>query len=189
MSDSLSVPPLRFPSSSLPRRMSGYDRGATERLFEKVASSYEQLWLECSQLREQMSAFAAEVDRFEEEKRLLASALVEVKQSTAAITEDARQEAEAMLRKARQKADETIARAEQAAHARAERAVSEAKQERGGLEEEIARLRAFAAETHRELSSFLLTALDRHAETLEADPLGAEAQSHRVAARNRPAAL
>ena len=186
MNDSLPVPPLRFPSSSLPRKMSGYDREATERLFEKVASSYERLWLDCSQLREQMSAFAAEVDRFEEERRLLASALVEVKQSTAAIKEDARHEAEAMLRKARQRADETIARAEQEAQARAERAVSEAKRERVRLEEEIARLRAFAAETHRELSSFLLTALDRHAETVDADPLGAGAQSHRVPAGNRP---
>jgi cell division septum initiation protein DivIVA len=189
MSDSLPVPPLRFPSSSLPRRVSGYDREATERLFEKLASSYEQLWLECSQLREQMSAFAAEVERFEEEKRLLASALVEVKESTVAIMEDARQEAEAMLRKARQRADETFARAEQEAQTRAERAVSEAKRERGRLQEEIARLRAFAAETHRELSSFLLTTLDRHAETVDADPLRAEAQSQSVPVGNRPAAV
>src|SRR3989442_15170199 len=108
MNDSLPVPPLRFPSSSLPRKMSGYDREATERLFEKVASSYERLWLDCSQLREQMSAFAAEVDRFVEERRLLASPLVEVKQSTAAFKEDGRHEAVVMLGEARQSAGKTI---------------------------------------------------------------------------------
>jgi cell division septum initiation protein DivIVA len=168
------VPPLQFPSSSLPRKVGGYDRDATVRLFENLASSYERLWLECSELRERLSSLETTVAGFEDEKRLLASAFVEVRESGATLIAEARHDAEAMLSKARKKADAIVAQAEREARGTAARIASEAEADRAQLEAEVARLRGFAGETYRELSSFLLAALERSIEAANGKSPGDE---------------
>ena len=144
--------------------MRGYDRAATERIFQRVASGYEALWLQCSQLQERVRALEEDLARSEEEKRLVTNALVEVRDSAAEVSEAARQEAETMLAKARRRADAIVTNAKREAWESARRIVSERADERARLEAEVARLRAVAGETHRELSSFLHTALERYRE-------------------------
>jgi cell division initiation protein len=172
MGDPLPVPPLRFPSESLPRQTRGYDRAATERIFAKVAASYEALWLQCSQLAERVKALEDQVARSEEEKQLVTNALVEVRDSGTEIAEAARREADAMLAKARRRADEIVADAEREARDSARRIASERESERARLEAEIARLRALAGDTHRELSAILLSALEGFREAANGAPYG-----------------
>jgi cell division septum initiation protein DivIVA len=142
----------------------GYDRETTEDLFQNLAASYERLWLESSELREQLSALDAELAQFEQEKRLLSETFIELRETGATATAEARREAEAMLRKARKRANAIVAAAEREAHARANRILSEVKTERSAVEEESMRLRVLAGETHQKLSSFLLTTLEQCSE-------------------------
>jgi cell division septum initiation protein DivIVA len=165
MGEPLPVPPLQLPWSTLPRKRRGYDRRVTEDLFHKISASYEELWVECSWLREQLDALQQETARALEEKRLIADALADVSRSAAAIREEARREAEAILRKARAKADEIADGVERKARAKAAEIVAEAERERAPIEAEVERLRAFARNTHQELSSFLLGAFRRHPAT------------------------
>jgi cell division septum initiation protein DivIVA len=178
--ESLPVPPLQFPSSSLARKMHGYDRAATESLFAQVAASYEAVWLECARLREkiaemeqQLEAVQTDVDRYEDQKRLLGEAMIDTKRSAAAIQEEARQEAaaikeearreaEALVRDARAEADTMIEKVEPQVQAKAEEILSSAEQERDRLEGEIERLREFSNDTQHELFSFLVAALKWH---------------------------
>jgi cell division septum initiation protein DivIVA len=183
--ESLPVPPLQFPSSSLARKVHGYDRAATESLFGQVASSYEAVWLECARLREkiveleqQLEKVKTEVDRYEDQKRLLGEAMIDTKRSAAAIQEEARQEvaaikeearkeAEAILGEARAKADTIIEKVEPEVQAKAQEILSSAKQERARLEGEIERLREFANDTQHDLFSFLVAALKWHKSSVE----------------------
>jgi cell division septum initiation protein DivIVA len=181
MGPSLPVPPLRFPSSSLGRKAWGYDRDATETLFEQVASSYERLWLAHEQLRQQLTAAETERAGFEEQKRLLAAELAELSRSADALVEEARHDAEEMLRKARERAEEISQHAEREARAHAERMLSETRREQARLEQEVARLRALAADTHDRLSSFLHAALERHSQDGNGGALGDTADEEEAA--------
>ena len=115
MDESLPVPPLQFPSSSLPRRVNGYDRDATEEVFYKVVSSYATLWHEYSQLKgqfsevqEQLGSLEEELARYKEEERLLGAVMIEANRSAAAMKEEARQEAEAIVNEAQSLVDTMV---------------------------------------------------------------------------------
>jgi cell division septum initiation protein DivIVA len=189
MDESLPVPPLQFPSSSLSRKVNGYDRDATEELFNKVASSYERLWLEYSQLKgqasemhEQLGPLLQELTRYKEEERLLGAAMIEANRSAAAMKEEARREAEAIVSEAQSLVDTMVDEAQAQAdkmreeiepevQAKVKQILTTAQEERARLEGEIERLREFSNETHENLSSFLVAALKWHRSNLDGQPI------------------
>ena len=163
-----------FPSSTLKRKMGGgYDRDATEALFEHVASSYEDVSRERAQLDEKCAALQGEIDalrrmigeleteldRYQEDERLLGAALMDAKRSAAAIKDEARHEAETIVKKARARAASIVDKAVPEAQARAREIISGAEIDRARLDEENARIKEFTDATNRELSSFLDAAL------------------------------
>lgn len=180
MDESLPVPPLQFPSSSLPRRVNGYDRDATEEVFYKVVSSYATLWHEYSQLKgqfsevqEQLGSLEEELARYKEEERLLGAVMIEANRSAAAMKEEARQEAEAivneaqslvdtMVDEAQAQADKMMEEVEPEVQAKVKQILASAQEERTRLEGEIERLREFSNDTHETLSSLLVAALKWH---------------------------
>jgi cell division septum initiation protein DivIVA len=153
-----SVPATQFPSSTLARKAFGYDRNATEKLFEQLASSHERLRSENEQLRRELAAVEVQRAGFEEQERLLAAELGELSKSAETLMAEARADAEEVVRKARKRAEEISVQAEREARALRE----QMRREQARLEEEVARLRALAADTHDQLSSFLVAALERH---------------------------
>jgi cell division septum initiation protein DivIVA len=194
MDESLPVPPLQFPSSSLAKKSRGYDREATEDLFDKVASSYEKLWLECSQLREearklqeQIGELQAEAGGYKDQERLLGKAMLDAKRSAAAIEEEALKTAEAIVDEARAEAEQMIEKVEPEAQARAKQIVADAEEERIRLEEEIEHLREFTDDTQRDLSSFLTAALKWHKRSLERGPAMPEAEALEALLESMPA--
>jgi len=189
MDESLPVPPLQFPSSSLPRKVNGYDRDATEEVFNKVASSYERLWLEYSQLKgqasemhEQLGPLLQELTRYKEEERLLGAAVIDANRSAAAMKEEARQEAEAIVSEAQSLVDTMVDEAQAQAdkmreeiepevQAKVKQILTTAQEERARLEGEIERLREFSNDTHENLSALLVAALKWHRSNLDGQPI------------------
>ena len=185
MDESLPVPPLQFPSSSLPRKVNGYDRDATEEVFYKVASSYERLWLEYSQLKgqsvevqEQIGSLQEELARYREEERLLGAVMIEANRSAAARKEEARREAEGivneaqslvdtMVDEAQAQADKMMEEVEPEVQAKVEQMLASAHEERVRLEGEVERLREFSDETRENLSALLVAALKWHRSSLD----------------------
>jgi cell division septum initiation protein DivIVA len=75
------------------------------------------------------------------------------------VKDGARVEAEALVNKAQTNADQIVEDAERKARAMAEKDLSDVREERARVEEEMERLRAFANETQQDLSSLLFAAL------------------------------
>jgi cell division septum initiation protein DivIVA len=183
MDESIPVPPLQFPSS-LPRKVNGYDRDATEEVFNTVAASYERLWLEYTQLKgqssevhEQLGPLREELARYKEEERLLGAAMIEANRSAAAMKEEARREAEAivneaqslvdtMVDEAQAQADKMMEEIEPEVQAKVKQILATAQEERARLQGEIERLREFSNDTHENLSALLVAALKWHRSSL-----------------------
>jgi cell division septum initiation protein DivIVA len=173
--ESLPVPPLQFPS--LPRKVNGYERSATEEVFKKVASSYEELWVECSRLRaqtvelqEQTIRQQEELSRYQNDERLLGAAIIDANRSAAAIKAEAESEAEAILDEAQVQVDKLLEEVEPEIQAKVEQILSSAQAERARLDGEIERLREFSNKTHEELSSFLAAVVEWHRTSLAENP-------------------
>lgn len=156
----LPPPPLQIPYDKLSRRgLGGFDRATTERMFAELAGYYEALWIECEALRERVARLDAEAVSQEDRGRLLGEALIDAKRAAVKIREEARREAELAGRKVRAKGEKAIRKAEREAKVKAAEILADARREQERLQSEIERVQGFAAETHEELSSFLLAAL------------------------------
>ena len=105
----------------------GYQSGATDRLLEEIAASFEDVWRERADLADKVEQLEGDLVRFRELEGLLRSTLVSAESAAGTVKEQARREAELILSEA---------------HAEARRIQREAVSENERLRAESIRLRA-----------------------------------------------
>ncbi len=142
----MTLTPVEIRHVSLGRRPFGYDRGSTEDLLDQIVESYEDVWRERADLREEIERMEGEIARFKELEVLLRNTLVSAERSADDIRSQARREADLILEEARAKARETTVSAET---------------ERERVKAEIRRLKSLESDMRAEYKAFLLRSLDR----------------------------
>lgn len=142
----MTLTPVEIRHVSIGRRPFGYDRASTEELLDRIVESYEGVWRERADLREELERMEAEIARFKELEVLLRNTLVSAERSADDIRTQARREADLILEEARAKARETAVSAET---------------ERERIKAEIRRLKSLESDMRAEYKAFLLRSLDR----------------------------
>lgn len=142
----MTLTPVEIRHVSIGRRPLGYDRRATDELLDQVVESYEGVWRERADLREELERMEGELARFKELEVLLRNTLVSAERSADHIRTQARREADLILEEARAKARETAVSAET---------------ERERVKAEIRRLKSLESDMRAEYKAFLLRSLDR----------------------------
>jgi cell division septum initiation protein DivIVA len=91
--------------------LGGYRRDPTERLFDEIVASFEDVWRERADLADKVEQLQAELVRFRELENLLRTTLVSAEQASEQLRETARREAELILTEAQAEARELQRRA------------------------------------------------------------------------------
>lgn len=142
----MTLTPVEIRHITIGRKPFGYDRGTVDDLLDRIVESYESVWRERADLREEIERTEGEIARFKELEVLLRNTLVSAERSADEIRSQARREADLILEEARAKARETTVSAET---------------ERERIKAEIRRLKAVESEMRSEYKAFLLRSLDR----------------------------
>jgi cell division initiation protein len=142
----MTLTPVEIRHVNIGRRPFGYDRASTEELLDRIVESYEGVWRERADLREELERMEGEIARFKELEVLLRNTLVSAERSADDIRTQARREADLILEEARAKARETAVSAET---------------ERERVKAEIRRLKSLESDMRAEYKAFLLRSLDR----------------------------
>ena len=142
----MSVSPVEIRHVKLPRGLAGYRRRAVDGLLEDIRLSYEDVWRERADAREEIDRLESELARYKELEVLLRNALVSAERSADELRAQARREAGVIVEEARVKAREIVGAAEA---------------ERERVRAEIRRLKALEADVRRDYRAFLVAALDR----------------------------
>jgi cell division initiation protein len=158
----MSLTPFEIRHVTIRRRLRGYDRPATDALLTRIAESFEDVWRERADLRDELERLEGELARFRELEVLLRNTLVSAERSADELRAQAHREAGVILDEARVKAREIGGGAES---------------ERERVRADIRRLKTVEAQMRSEYRAFLVTALDR----LEGDTEEREAPDHQAA--------
>jgi cell division initiation protein len=158
----MSLTPVEIRHVRLRRRVLGYERAGTDRLLEEIASSFEDVWRDRADLRDETERLEAEVQRHRDIEETLRNTLLSAERMADELRAHAHREAELVLEEARAQARE-IAGGAQA--------------ERERVRADIRRLRALQADVRAEHRAFLLAALER----LESDAEAHLEQGHQAA--------
>ncbi len=142
----MSLTPVEIRHVHLPRRPLGYSRTVVDDLLARITASFETVWRERADLRDELDRLEAEVARYKELDVLLRNTLVSAERAADELRAQAGKEADLILEEARLRAREIAA---------------EADAERERVRTEIRRLRALETEVRSRYRAFLLTALDR----------------------------
>ena len=142
----MSLTPVEIRHVKLGRRLGGYDRPATDALLLRIAESFEDVWRERADLRDEIERLEGELARFRELEVLLRNTLVSAERSADELRAQAHREADVILDEARVKARELGGGAEN---------------ERERVRADIRRLKTIEAQMRSEYRAFLVTALDR----------------------------
>jgi cell division initiation protein len=142
----MSLTPVEIRHVKLGRRLGGYDRPATDALLVRIAESFEDVWRERADLRDEIERLEAELARFRELEVLLRNTLVSAERSADELRAQAHREADVILDEARVKARELGGGAEN---------------ERERVRADIRRLKTIETQMRTEYRAFLVTALDR----------------------------
>ena len=142
----MSLTPVEIRHVKLGRRLGGYDRPATDALLLRIAESFEDVWRERADLRDEIERLEGELARFRELEVLLRNTLVSAERSADELRAQAHREADVILDEARVKAREIGGGAES---------------ERERVRADIRRLKNVEAQMRAEYRAFLVTALDR----------------------------
>jgi cell division initiation protein len=89
----------------------GYRREATDTLLDDIVASFEDVWRERADLRDEVEKLEADLVRFRELESLLRTTLVSAEQASAQMKEQARREAELILSEAHAEARQIQRRA------------------------------------------------------------------------------
>jgi cell division initiation protein len=149
----MSLTPVEIRHVKLDRRFLGYERQAVERLLEDIAASFEDVWRERADLRDEIERLESELHRQREIEEALRSTLLSAERMADELRARAHREADLIVEEARARAREIAGS-------------GEAEQER--VHAEIRRLRALEADVRAEYRAFLASALER----LEGGPPG-----------------
>ena len=133
----MALTPVEIRHLSPPRaRIGGYRTAATDRLFEEIAASFEDVWRERADLADKVEQLETDLTRFRELESLLRTTLVSAEQASAQMRDQARKEAELILNQAHGEARDVQRRA----HAENERLVHESRKVRAQLQEALTAL-------------------------------------------------
>ena len=91
--------------------LGGYRRDPTERLFDEIVGSFEDVWRERADLADKVESLQGDLVRFRELENLLRATLVSAEQAAGQLKEHARREAELILSEAQAEAREIQRRA------------------------------------------------------------------------------
>lgn len=142
----MSLTPVEIRHVKIGRRLGGYDRPATDALLVRIAESFEDVWRERADLRDEIERLEGELARFRELEVLLRNTLVSAERSADELRAQAHREADVILDEARVRAREIGGGAES---------------ERERVRADIRRLKNVEAQMRAEYRAFLATALDR----------------------------
>ena len=155
----MSLTPVEIRHVKLDRRLYGYERTGVDRLLQEIASSFEDVWRERADLRDEIERLESELQRQREIEEALRSTLLSAERMADELRARAHREADLIVDEARAKARDIAGS-------------GEAEQERARVE--IRRLRALESEVRAEFRAFLASALER-------------LEGHAVGAREEPA--
>jgi cell division initiation protein len=153
----MALTPVEIRHLTPPRaKLGGYRAAATDRLFEEIAASFEDVWRERADLADKVEQLETDLVRFRELESLLRTTLVSAEQASAQMRDQARREAELILNQAHAEAREVQRRAlaenerleHQSRKLRAQ--LQEALTALGGPEQPAATTREAEAATHAE---------------------------------------
>jgi cell division initiation protein len=142
----MSLTPVEIRHVKLRRKPLGYDRGATDDLLANVVTSFEQVWRERADLRDELEELESELTRQKEIEGALRNTLLSAERMADDVRTQARREADVIISEAR---------------ARARDIVSGVENERERINNEIRRLRALELDVKADYRAFLMAALDR----------------------------
>jgi cell division initiation protein len=157
----MSLTPVEIRHVSLPRRPVGYDRKATDQLLADVAASFEHVWRERADLRDEMEELESELRRQKELEETLRNTLLSAERMADDVRAQARREADVIIAEARASARDIVSGAES---------------QRERIRTEIRRLQEVETGVRADYRAFLLAALDR----LESDA-GERRSAHQAA--------
>jgi cell division initiation protein len=142
----VSLTPVEIRHVKLGRRLFGYDRKATDRLLEDIVASFEEVWRERADLRDEIEELEGELARQKEIEGALRNTLLSAERMADDVRGHARREADVIVAEARSTARDIVSGAEN---------------ERERIHGEIRRLRTLEVDVRSEYRAFLVAALDR----------------------------
>jgi cell division initiation protein len=142
----MALTPVEIRHVDLGRRPLGYDRQATDDLLSAIVTSFEQVWRERADLRDEIEELGGELSRQKEIEGALRNTLLSAERMADDVRTQARREADVIISEAR---------------ATARDIVSGAENERERINGEIRRLRTLEGDVRADYRAFLMAALDR----------------------------
>jgi cell division initiation protein len=142
----MSLTPVEIRHVSLPRRPLGYGREPVDKLLDEIVRSFEAVWRDRADLRDELERLEGEVARYKELDVLLRNSLVSAEKAADELRAQAGKEADVIVEEARVRAREIVADAEG---------------ERERILAEVRRLRSLETDVRADYRGFLLAALDR----------------------------
>jgi cell division initiation protein len=100
----MALAPVEIRHLRPPTGFVGYKRGHTDRLFDEIAGSFEDVWRERADLADKVEQLEADLVRYKELESLLRTTLISAERASAELKEQARREAEVILTEARAEA-------------------------------------------------------------------------------------
>lgn len=142
----MSLTPVEIRHVKLGRRLVGYERKGTDRLLADIVTSFEEVWRERADLRDEIEELGGELARQKEIEGALRNTLISAERMAEDVRGQARREADVIISEAR-----SVARS----------IVSGAENERERIHGEIRRLRTLEVDVRADYRAFLVAALDR----------------------------
>jgi cell division initiation protein len=142
----MSLTPVEIRHVQLRRGLFGYEPQAVDRLLEEIAASFETVWRERADLRDEVEDLEAELTRHREIEGALRSTLLSAERLADDVRAQAHREAEVIIGEAR---------------ARARDVTGGAEIERERIAADVRRLRTLQADLRAEYRAFLHAALER----------------------------
>jgi cell division initiation protein len=142
----MSLTPVEIRHVQLRRGLLGYEPEAVDRLLEEIAASFENVWRERADLRDEVEDLEGELTRHREIEGALRSTLLSAERLADDVRAQAHREAEIIIAEAR---------------ARARDVTGGAEMERERIAADVRRLRSLQADLRAEYRAFLNAALDR----------------------------
>jgi cell division initiation protein len=142
----MSLTPVEIRHVKLGRRMFGYDRKTTDGLLADIVTSFEDVWRDRADVRDELEELETELAHQKEIEGSLRKTLISAERMADEVRSQARREAEVMIAEARATARDIVAAAET---------------ERERIHGEIRRLRALEIDVRADYRAFLVAALDR----------------------------
>jgi cell division initiation protein len=142
----MALTPVEIRHVRLPRRPLGYERRPTDELLSEIVTSFEQVWRERADLRDEIEELEGELSRQKEIEGALRNTLLSAERMADDVRTQARREADVIISEARATARDIISGAEN---------------ERERVQGEIRRLRTLEVDVRADYRAFLVAALDR----------------------------